>query len=143
MEHNRPACLTTSWDDGHPLDLRIAGLLTKHDLQGTFYIPTKAPNETMSAAQVRDLSSLFEIGAHTINHVVLTRADSPEQCRREIVDSKKWVEDVTGKACTMFCPPEGGFAHEHLTMVREAGYTAVRTVELLSLDFPRREDGLL
>jgi peptidoglycan-N-acetylglucosamine deacetylase len=143
MELNRPACLTTSWDDGHPLDLRIAGLLSKYDLQGTFYIPTKAPNETMSEAQVRELSSLFEIGAHTINHVVLTRAESAEQCRREIVDSKKWVEQITGKPCAMFCPPEGRFRAEHLGMVREAGYTGVRTVELMSLDFPRKEDGLL
>ena len=26
--------ITTSWDDGHPLDLRVAGLLAKYGLRG-------------------------------------------------------------------------------------------------------------
>src|SRR2546423_1311902 len=125
MQLNRRACLTTSWDDGHPLDTRLAEMLEKHGLRGTFYIPTKAPNETMSATQVRDLSPRFEIGAHPLNHVVLTRSSSSDECRREIVDSKKWVEETTGKPCGMFCPPEGRFTAEHLGMIRDAGYQGV------------------
>ena len=35
-------CITTSWDDGHPLDLRVAELLAKYGLQGTFYVPMTA-----------------------------------------------------------------------------------------------------
>ena len=31
--------ITTSWDDGHPLDLRLAELLHKYDVPATFYIP--------------------------------------------------------------------------------------------------------
>jgi hypothetical protein len=34
-----PAYITTSWDDGHPSDLRLADLLHKHSLRGTFYVP--------------------------------------------------------------------------------------------------------
>ena len=30
-----PAFLTTSWDDGHPHDFRVAELLTKYGLAGT------------------------------------------------------------------------------------------------------------
>ncbi len=142
MHNTRPSYLTTSWDDGHPLDAMVAGMLNKYSLTGTFYIPTKAPNETMSEAQVRELAQQFEVGAHTINHTVLTRCPSADECRREIVDSKKWVADVTGKECTMFCPPEGRYSGQHATMVREAGYRGMRTVELMSLDFPRKEDGL-
>jgi hypothetical protein len=33
---NRPFVMTTSWDDGHPLDLQIAQLLSKSGLAGTF-----------------------------------------------------------------------------------------------------------
>jgi hypothetical protein len=43
----------------------------------------------------------------------------------------------------MFCPPKGKFRRLHLDMVREAGYAGVRTVELLSLDFPRPTAGLM
>ena len=31
--------ITTSWDDGHPLDFKLAELLNKYNLKGTFYIP--------------------------------------------------------------------------------------------------------
>jgi hypothetical protein len=32
----RVAYITTSWDDGHPLDLRVAELLAKYGLKDTF-----------------------------------------------------------------------------------------------------------
>src|SRR5438477_127046 len=41
--------LTTSWDDGHVLDFKVADLLSKYDLTGTFYIPRNAPT-TLQAA---------------------------------------------------------------------------------------------
>jgi peptidoglycan/xylan/chitin deacetylase (PgdA/CDA1 family) len=135
-------CITTSWDDGHPLDFRVAELLTKYDLRGTFYVPRAAKTGTMAAAQLRELSSSFEVGAHTLTHAVLTR--TPEgQARDEIAGSKNWVEDVTGRSCLMFCPPQGKHSSHHLALIREAGYLAARTVELLSLDFPRPAAGLL
>src|SRR5687768_14224449 len=98
--------ITTSWDDGHPLDLRIAEMLTRYGLTGTFYIPRSISTGVMSDVQLRDLSTQFEIGAHTLNHVFLTDTDSAT-ARDEISGSKKWVEDTTGRPCTVFCPPAG------------------------------------
>lgn len=137
----RVAYITTSWDDGHPLDLRVAELLTKHALPGTFYVPRKAEHGTMTAAQLRALSAAFEIGAHTLHHVVLTGAPD-EQARQEIADSRSWVEEVTGAPCSMFCPPKGRFARRHLVAIRQAGFIGLRTVEMLSLALPRRVAGL-
>ena len=65
--------ITTSWDDGHPLDFRVAEMLSRHNLRGTFYVPRTADNATMSAAEVRELGASFELGAHTLAHVDLTR----------------------------------------------------------------------
>jgi hypothetical protein len=91
----------------------------------------------MSAPQVRALGSVFEIGAHTLEHRVLT--DAPEhEAKEEIAGSKRWVEDCTGAACPMFCAPKGKFTQRHLEVVRDAGYVALRNVELLSLDYPTR-----
>ena len=135
MTHRR-AWITTSWDDGHPLDFRIAEMLARYGLRGTFYVPRDAPSGTMSPAQVRELSESFEIGAHTLSHAFLTSTEDAT-ARREIADSRKWVEDVTGRPCRMFCPPAGKFAPRHLRWVEAAGYEGVRTVELLSLDRPR------
>jgi peptidoglycan-N-acetylglucosamine deacetylase len=132
--------VTTSWDDGHPLDLRVAELLTKHGMRGTFYVPMASENETMSVTQLREISLGFEIGSHTLHHVVLTKA-SGQQAWQEIVGSKSWIEDNTGLPCLMFCPPTGRYSGRHLKMARQAGYIGLRTAELLSLDFPRPMDG--
>jgi peptidoglycan/xylan/chitin deacetylase (PgdA/CDA1 family) len=134
--------ITTSWDDGHPLDLRVAELLAKYGLRGTFYVPMTAETETMTAAQVRELGSAFEIGAHTLHHVDLTAA-TESLAWQEMVESKAWIEDVTGLPCPMFCPPKGRFSTQHLRQLRDAGYLGGRTVELLSLAFPRPRAGIL
>jgi hypothetical protein len=140
----KQAWLTTSWDDGHPHDFRVAELLTKYGLTGTFYIPKICDQGTMSPAHVRDLASSFEIGAHTLNHVFLTEVDD-DTAEQEIAGSRKWVEDTTGKQCTMFCPPAGKYHPRHLRMIAAAGFIGFRSVEFLSLDPPRRQraDGLL
>src|SRR5260370_11592613 len=118
----RPATfITTSWDDGHPLDLRVAELLSKYGLRGTFYIPMIAENETMPAAQIRELSLTFEIGAHTLHHAVLTEATEHKACH-QIAESKSWLESNTGLPCLMFCPPKARYTNGHLEMARKAGY---------------------
>ncbi|WJR77320.1 polysaccharide deacetylase family protein [Bradyrhizobium sp. NP1] len=128
--------ITTSWDDGNPADLRIAELLVKHGVRGTFYVPMSADTGTMTAAQIRELSSAFEIGAHTLHHVVLPQTRKA-RALREIVGSKLWLEDTIGRPCRMFCPPTGAFSELHLEMIRRAGFIGLRTTELGSLDLPR------
>jgi L-malate glycosyltransferase len=133
--------ITTSWDDGHPLDLRIAELLAKHGLRGTFYVPLENTRSTLSPAQIRDLSSAFEIGAHTLRHLVLTTLPS-DRARAEIVQSKARLEEITGKPCKVFCFPKGRYAKAHVEMLGEADFTGARTVELLSFNRPRAEHGI-
>ena len=133
--------LTTSWDDGHPLDLRLAEMLSEFGLPGTFYVPRAAPGGTMTAAQLRTLSEHFEIGGHTLDHQHLTSL-SGERAVRQIADARSWIEDSTGKPCTMFCPPAGKYARRHLALIRDAGYAGLRTVELLSTDPPARQGDL-
>lgn len=138
-----PAYITTSWDDGHPLDHRVAALLSKYGLEGTFYVPaTTSERQTMSAMQLRALGKGFEIGAHTLHHVDLTSVTT-ETASQEIADSKAWIEDSTGVRCECFCPPIGRYRKEHVRMVQRAGYIGLRTVELLALGFPRPLAGLL
>src|SRR5438270_8057291 len=102
----RAAYITTSWDDGHPLDFRVAELLAKYGLRGTFYVPRTAETPTMNAIQLRELSCSFEVGAHTLHHIDLTGV-SEQYAGQEIRACKAWLEDCTGQACSMFCPPKG------------------------------------
>jgi peptidoglycan/xylan/chitin deacetylase (PgdA/CDA1 family) len=136
VKMKRATYITTSWDDGHPLDLRVAELLAKYGLQGTFYIPRSTKTATMTTRQLRELSETFEVGGHTLHHVELTQT-TQDQARQEITACKTWLEDSTGQPCSMFCPPKGIYASRHLDLILRAGYLGVRTVELLSLDFPR------
>jgi hypothetical protein len=123
------------------LDLRIADLLNKYSLRGTFYIPGKAERAVMSPAEIRTIARSFELGAHTVHHVVLPEA-SDAVARREIFDSKKWIEDIAGKSCRAFCFPGGKFRGRHLRLLKEAGFQSVRTVELLSRKSFREENGI-
>src|SRR5579872_6682713 len=91
------AFVTVSVDDGHPTDLRTAELLHKYGLKATFYAPAANPERpVMSATDLRRLSSSFEVGGHTLNHVPLPSLPR-ERAWAEIVDCKNWLEDLTGK----------------------------------------------
>jgi peptidoglycan/xylan/chitin deacetylase (PgdA/CDA1 family) len=133
--------ITTSWDDGHPLDLRLAELLARYGLQGTFYVPLSNSRPTLSAAEIRELSRHFEIGAHTVHHVRLTGLE-PAAAKAEISESKWRLEEILGKPCRVFCFPGGRFQGSHIPMLKDAGFRAARTVELLALGGPRMAGGL-
>lgn len=125
--------LTCSFDDGHVADLRLAELLEKCNVKATLYIPRSCDlfSESLAEQEIRALAELIEIGGHTMSHPILTRI-SYKQAYSEIFDCKRWLEDVTGKAVYAFCPPTGRYSKEHIALQREAGFTSMRTVEMLS-----------
>ena len=133
--------ITTSWDDGHPLDLRIGDLLNKYGLTGTFYVPRAAEQEVMAPDQIRHLCRKFEIGAHTLDHTYLDSIPDTT-AMEQIIGSRRWVEDLTGKECRSFCFPGGKFRKFHLKLVSEAGFRAARTVELLNVQGPQWANNL-
>jgi peptidoglycan-N-acetylglucosamine deacetylase len=127
----KPSVVTTSWDDGHRSDLRLAQMLKEHGLMGTFYISPEnhefGREDLLTPRQVRDLSSDFEIGAHTLTHPRLP-VISEDQARKEIVGSKVMLEQVTGRAVRSFCYPYGSYTDVHVQLVKDAGYGYARTV---------------
>ncbi len=133
--------ITTSWDDGHPLDFRVAELLANHGLRGTFYVPFENSRPTLSPGQIRELARTFEIGAHTVHHCVLTTV-AKDKARAEITQSKARLEEITGMPCTVFCFPKGRYSNAHVAMVGEAGFSGARTVELMSFAQPHVKRGV-
>ncbi|HEY4198832.1 MAG TPA: polysaccharide deacetylase family protein [Mucilaginibacter sp.] len=124
--------ITTSWDDGHPLDFRIAALLEKYHLKGTFYIPRCGTGHAiMSEAEIAVLGRDFEIGGHTLHHVNLRREDHNKQ-REEIEGCYQWLGDLTGRSPRSFCPPFGAINQLAKSIVSKAGFQTIRTTELLS-----------
>lgn len=132
---NRPvkkAVVTTSWDDGHILDMRLAALLKKYNVKGTFYVAPedveRKETERLAKEQVREISLDFEIGGHTISHRRLPKMSDAE-ARREIRESKAYLEKITGQKVVSFCYPGGEYRAKHIKMVRAAGYSYARTVK--------------
>jgi peptidoglycan/xylan/chitin deacetylase (PgdA/CDA1 family) len=125
--------ITTSWDDGHEADFRIAKLLDKYQLKGTFYIPkANAEHAVMSPSQIRVLSKQFEIGGHTLNHTRLRHVDE-SILDKEIGGSFHWLTDVIGTAPTSFCFPGGDYNNKAVKSAYKHGYKFLRTTELLSV----------
>ncbi|MGN6681077.1 MAG: polysaccharide deacetylase family protein, partial [Streptosporangiaceae bacterium] len=96
----KTAVLTTSWDDGHRCDVRLARMLKEYGLRATFYVAPEnqefAKQDLLTLPEVRDLSQDFEIGAHSMTHRRLPTI-SEQEAAREISESKAVLEQVTGK----------------------------------------------
>jgi hypothetical protein len=123
-----PFVVTTSWDDGHPLDLRLAGLLAKYQLPATFYVPIENDGRPVLApADLRGLAAAgFEIGGHTYHHTRLLNVP-PAKARTEIESGKAALEDQLGQPITAFCYVGGQHSPALAGMVRRAGFTGART----------------
>jgi len=80
----------------------------------------------MNEAQIRELSSAgMEIGAHTVNHPILSRV-SDEDAEKEICDSKADLENILSHEVTSFAYPNGryqqDFGDEHINIVKNVGF---------------------
>jgi peptidoglycan-N-acetylglucosamine deacetylase len=126
------AVVTTSWDDGHKCDVRLARALKEHGLGATFYIAPQnqefAKKDLLTSHEIRDLSRAFEIGAHSMTHRRLPTI-SEQQAEQEIAESKAVLEHVTGKEIRTFCYPGGEYNNLHVQLVKDAGYRYARTVD--------------
>lgn len=136
-EHTRRMLVTTSWDDGHELDTRLADLLRDNGIAGTFYVATRNgeinPVRRISFAALRDLAADFEIGGHTLRHLPLTRLTDAE-AREEMHAGRVELEDITGQPVTSFCYPLGAYAPKHVRLAGELGFTVGRTVRRARTD---------
>jgi peptidoglycan/xylan/chitin deacetylase (PgdA/CDA1 family) len=124
--------ITTSWDDGHVLDFKLAELLAKYNLPGTFYIPKEnVERPVMTEQQVIELSKAFEVGGHTLGH---TRLNNRQQLflQSEVGGSFHWLNNLLGFPPDSFCFPGGVFTKEAMAVVFGCGYKVARTTELLT-----------
>jgi Polysaccharide deacetylase len=124
--------ITTSWDDGHPSDQRLADLLVKYGIGGTFYVPCSNSERrpVLEDSDLRHISKAFEIGGHTLNHRELTSLRS-EPALRQVADGKECLEDVLGGPVYGFCYPRGGYNNEIREIVRASGFQYSRTIKNL------------
>jgi peptidoglycan/xylan/chitin deacetylase (PgdA/CDA1 family) len=140
--HVPTACIT--FDDGYADNLDFAiPLLLGRGLPFTYFVCSDhvrkrlpfphdvAAGVTLAPNRAEDLRQLaawgVEIGAHTRTHADLGKLTG-ESLRKEIVDSKREIERITGQPVRYMAFPYG--LHENLSteafrVAREAGYLGV------------------
>ena len=126
---------TTSWDDGHPLDERVADLLARHGFQGTFYVPlsNREGLPVLDPAALRRLDAGFEIGSHTLDHCYANTVPAAEWAQ-QVRDGKAGLEQLLGHPVAGFCYPGGKRRSGSKATVQAAGFAYARTVVNLHLD---------
>jgi peptidoglycan/xylan/chitin deacetylase (PgdA/CDA1 family) len=130
-----PMLFVTSWDDGHPDDLRIADMLERHGFRGTFFVPGRNAEgrAVLTLAERRQLHAGFEIGSHTLDHVYLPPLDAVQR-RHQIVAGKDALEQQLGEPVAGFCYPGGHYDRHILREVASSGFRYARTIENFRID---------
>lgn len=127
----------TSWDDTARIDLKLADMLDKYGVKGTFYVITGQIGDKVSASDLKHIAKFHEIGAHTVTHPHLCRIDL-EMARREIFGSKTALEKILESNCAMsFAYPYGEYNSNHMAMLKQAGFCCGRTTRPFFIEHPK------
>jgi len=137
FKKNKKVIVTTSWDDGDVLDVKLASILDKYGVKGTFYIAPGKQNR-LADNEIIAISSKHEIGAHTMDHPLLTEI-SAERAEKQITDSKNYLEKIMGKQIKMFAYPAGDFNALIVNIVKSHGFKGARTTKDWSFDLPEND----
>lgn len=118
-----------SCDDGDKLDLRVAEILNKYGFKGIFYIaPYNQKVNILNVREIQELARDQEIGGHTLNHALLTKL-TKEQAFKEVFEGKRELEALIGRKVRYFAPPKGWFNENIKEVVKDAGFSEMRTMK--------------
>jgi peptidoglycan/xylan/chitin deacetylase (PgdA/CDA1 family) len=130
----RPGTAVLTFDDGWRSWLTTAlPLLQRLGVRGTFFVcpgmwGAQSPyvqgeaGRLIGEDEARELHEAgMELGSHTLSHPDLRRLDDRE-LERELVESKRAVEALTGEPCRLFAYPYGLFDERVERAAEAAGY---------------------
>lgn len=81
---------------------------------------------------------LITIGSHTISHPFLSRCGI-DSLKKELVESKRYLQDVSGQEVNLFSYPTGDYNPAVIDMVRSANYRAAFAVDSPVVSIPEFE----
>ena len=116
-----------TFDDGYLDNYENAfPIMREYGFSGTiFCIGNKLGERSyLSKDQIREMGREgFEFGSHTLSHRDLPGLNLTEK-RREIGESKSFLENELGERIAFFCYPRGLYDSETVELVKKAGYLA-------------------
>ena len=148
LENIPEKSVVLTFDDGYEDNFTNAfPLLQKYDFKATIYIVLnrfennwatdkdldKASSELNSEKMLSDEqikimieSGLIEIGSHTLDHVNLPKLNKEEK-EKQLLESKKQIENIFGIKCDSFAYPFGFYDEDSVKIVENIGYTNATT----------------
>lgn len=120
--------VSITFDDGYADNLHVAApLLVEYGLPFTIFVTSDFIQEKrkyfMTPMELREISMLpgVTIGAHGSSHVPLASSDQ-NIAEAELLNSKKYLEDVTGKPVLTMSYPHGSVNQLVKQAARDFGY---------------------
>ena len=125
----RPIIIT--FDDGNLNTYTTAfPIMQKYGFTGVVYIVGRymGADQFMNADQIQEMAAAgWEVGSHTMTHSDLTLLE-PQQQRREIVDSREFLQSQLGLPIDTIAYPFGTYDPAVLDYVYYAGYSTAVTL---------------
>ncbi len=120
-KYEKPIIIT--FDDGYRDVYTYAfPILKKYNIKADLYIISGylGGEKYLTIDMVKELaqSSLIEFGSHTITHSILTKV-SDEELERQLSESKKMIEELTGKKVESMAYPTGAYNSKVMEAVKK------------------------
>ena len=134
--------VTLTFDDGfQSVFENVLPELIERGIPATIFIPTgylgRKPDwigdqshedrseVVMTTEQIKGLpAELITIGSHTVRHSKLKQIGE-EILRRELIESRKKLQEITGREITLLSLPHGEYDDHVLELARQTGYQRV------------------
>lgn len=146
--------VVVTFDDGYEDNyLNVFSVLKKYNFPATIFLSTGFVGgeresklqgivlKILGWSQIEEMhhSGLIDFQPHTISHPKLAKMAKGE-VEREIIESKKIIEEKLNKECRFFSYPYGSYNQETVQTLKNNGFQAAVTVEK---GFIRPGDNLL
>jgi peptidoglycan/xylan/chitin deacetylase (PgdA/CDA1 family) len=85
--------------------------------------------QALTHAEIDSMLDIVEFGSHTRFHPILTTCPT-DDAWNEIDTSRTEVEALTNQPCRHFSYPNGDYTRREVEMVKRAGYSSARTLDV-------------
>lgn len=120
-----------TFDDGMLNNYEYAfPVLKKYRIPATIFVianeVARPQGYRLNWEQIQEMqnSGLVVIGSHALDSVPLTNISQEDEIKKQIIDSKKILEEKLKRKVNTFSYPEGRFTEQIRRFVIDAGYTA-------------------
>jgi hypothetical protein len=123
--------LVMSYDDGSEHDRHLLEIFNRHGIRGSFHLNSGKLGRThyIAPEEVQHLYRGHEVSCHTVSHPDLTQLPE-DQIRREILDDRHALEDLTGHGVRGLAYPFGKYDERVIALLPELGIEYARTVAI-------------